>query len=132
MGTRCITQVYKMEDGLAVMCMYRQCDGYKQGHGLELAKFITARTVINGIQDQTARTHANGMDCLAAQIVVHFKKGDIGHIYLQPVVENPAYWQEYEYHVYPERVRVVRLGKELFNGTWGGFLVWCETPDYED
>ena len=47
MGTRSLTRVFeKWEDTKgkekrqAIMCMYRQYDGYISGHGHELAQFI--------------------------------------------------------------------------------------------
>jgi len=47
MGTRSLTYVYEGET--PIMCMYRQFDGYLEGHGQELANFLNELTVGNGI-----------------------------------------------------------------------------------
>jgi hypothetical protein len=115
--------------------MYRQSDGYPSGHGVDLAAFLTPITLINGIGLETANV-ANGMGCLAAQMIVHFKHG-VGGIYMQvpDVVANAEGWQEYEYHVYPDHVEVCTNGaqpKILFTGSWQAFAKWCEKPEAED
>ena len=97
MGTRSTTAI-KDEDGKTLVTLYRQYDGYPTGHGQELADFLKARTLINGIGGQTARTHANGMGCLAAQLVTHLKGDQIGNIY----ITNEGDSQEYNYTVYPK------------------------------
>ena len=63
--------------------MYRQYDGYLIGHGIELAEFLQDFTVVNGYNSLTPARSANGIPCLAAQLVAHFKDG-IGNIYLYP------------------------------------------------
>lgn len=62
--------------------MYRQYDGYPSGHGNELKEFLTPFSVVNGIADRSAKV-ANGMGCLAAQVIAHFKT-EVGNIYLEP------------------------------------------------
>jgi len=82
MGTRCLTVV--QEDGKDVMVMYRQYDGYPDGHGQELAEFLKDISIGNGISgNKEIGSFANGMGCLAAQIVVNFKK-EVGGFYLYP------------------------------------------------
>lgn len=54
--------------------MYRQYDGYPSGHGQELADYLKTFRITNGISGDPINT-ANGMACLAAQIVAHFKGG---------------------------------------------------------
>lgn len=71
MGTRSLTRIYDEHDGAEIICMYRQYDGYPSGHGAELAAFVAARTLTNGIG--APNTSANGMGCLAAQVVAFFK-----------------------------------------------------------
>lgn len=80
MGTRCLTVVMDGED--EIMLMYRQMDGYPTGHGQELKEFLDGIKICNGIgSEQSQGKWANGMGCLAAQIVAHFKTV-IGRIYL--------------------------------------------------
>ena len=92
MGTRSLTYILDeynsaQTEGVFVrdniICMYRQYDGYLDGHGKELAEFLQDFTVVNGYNSATPDRSANGMSCLAAQLVAHFKNG-IGNIYLYP------------------------------------------------
>lgn len=96
MGTRSLTHV---KEGRTTICtMYRQMDGYPTGHGQALADFLKARKIINGISMGCNETNsANGMGCLAAQMVAHFK-GGIGGIYLEKPGRK-ADWEDYEYTV---------------------------------
>ena len=131
MSTKSITIVYN-DDTQPLVCLYRQYDGYPSGHGKELADFLTPITLVNGIglTDPAKRT-ANGMDCLAAQLVAHFKSG-VGGFYLMPLVKNPDYGQEYEYHIYSNKVFVnegYHTFKRIFNGDWHSFKSFCEQSD---
>lgn len=73
MGTRCITAV---QDGnREILCMYRQFDGYTEGHGKELLKLFKGYKITDGISGDAAKT-ANGMGCFAAQLVAAFKRED--------------------------------------------------------
>ena len=83
MGTRCLT-VFKDEDGTEIAVLYRQMDGDPDGHGQELADFLANKVIANGIGgDMSKDTVFNGMHCLAASVVAHFKDG-IGSFYLYP------------------------------------------------
>lgn len=143
MSTRSLTRIFKDDEQL--VCMYRQCDGYPEGLGRELAEFLKNITMVNGLGSDSTNV-ANGGMCLAAQIVAHFKKGP-GGVYLYPT--NTTYaGQEYEYEVrtwfskdkielscYDVNINyspyftltesVERHG--LFTGTPADFLVWFET-----
>ena len=68
MGTRSLT-IFQEKEEIAVL--YRQFDGYPEGHGRELAEFLSGYKFTKGKIDNPKT--ANGMDCLAAQIVAHFK-----------------------------------------------------------
>ena len=129
MGTRSLTFIY--EDNLPVVNMYRQFDGYPSGHGADLAKFLASAPVVDGLgSDQQAAF--NGMACLAAQMVGHFKAGKPGGIYLfHP--DTRDCWQEYEYHVsyladsgFFIRVACEGNGDILFEGDLKQFTAWCE------
>jgi len=104
MGTRSLTRViqkWEDKDGnekrRPICCMYRQYDGYMQGHGQELADFLKPFTVVDGITLTDKGKTANGMDCLAAQMIAHFKDG-AGGIYLQhPDTEDV--WESYIYEI---------------------------------
>jgi hypothetical protein len=78
--------------------MYRQYDGYPTGHGAELAEFLAPFTLVNGLGINETRKVANGMGCLAAQLVANFKDG-AGGFYLYPTSAVDC-GQDYEYHIY--------------------------------
>ena len=127
MGTRCLTFVY--DDNVPVINMYRQFDGYPSDHGQELAEFLQPMKVINGIglgQDESGN-FANGMGCLAAQMISHFKDG-VGGIYIHPVTDTDC-WQDYEYHVYNDKVVVKNPTTKIFDGSWKQFKQFCQSAE---
>lgn len=134
MGTRSKTFVIedtekaKANDRKGSIAMYRQMDGYPGGHGLDLAEFLNPFIIINGISfDDREKTRANGLDCLAAQMVKHFKVG-IGSIYLDasPDVTDLDYY----YIVYQENDNLKMAcydswkNEKLFEGTPQEFIDW--------
>lgn len=125
MGTRSLTYVYD-DDKKPIIKLYRQYDGYPSGHGLELAEFLSGiKEITNGYRGDETRRIANGMGCLAAQMVSHFKKGH-GEFYLHNV-EGNDHWQDYEYHVYKHRVVIkARNGEVLFDDNWAEFGTFCK------
>ena len=132
MGTRSLTYVFSTDssgDSKPLVCMYRQYDGYLAGHGLELAEFLSPFKIVNGLGGRSLDDPkpANGMGCLAAQMVSHFK-GDIpGNFYLYPTELGQDCCQDYEYHVYKDVVTVYDGGGNLvFSGNWAEFLKECQ------
>jgi len=138
MGTRSLTFVYDEQD--AIINMYRQYDGYPSGHGAELAEFLAPFTMVNGISTRESRKVANGMGCLAAQLVAHFKS-EAGGFYLYPTSAVDC-GQDYEYHVYHNgseglRVSITNRGcnffgltqsdvnDRIFDGTVAEFTAFC-------
>jgi hypothetical protein len=84
MSTRSLT-VFQDDDGKEIVVMYRQYDGYPEGHGLELKKLLADLTVCNGIRNLDSQNTANGIECLTAKTVCHFKQQfPVGGIYLYP------------------------------------------------
>lgn len=134
MGTRSLTYVYEsyQAEHTPVVCMYRQYDGYMEGHGLELAEFLTPYTVVNGLGVDTDGKIANGMGCLAAQLVAHFKT-EAGQFYLHAPVLNQDACQDYEYHVFNDKVVVYNVGSNndnvVFDGTWAQFYAECKRKE---
>ena len=82
MGTRSLT-CFIHENGEEFVTMYRQFDGYPAGHGAELAEFLSGMRMVNGIPlDKMGHERmANGMGCLAAQVIANFKT-EVGGVYL--------------------------------------------------
>lgn len=122
MGTRCLTYVY--EGKTPLMCLYRQFDGYPSGHGAELADFLNKIEVFNGIPGKPKMGEfANGMGCLAAQLIGHFKKS-VGGFYIHSVENGVGV--DYEYHVYENKVVVIEFDEVVFSGTWEEFAEYCK------
>ena len=143
MGTRCLTITIN-EDGYKIMSMYRQFDGYPDGHGLELANFLNGMVIGNGIgiEEEKLEKFANGMGCLSAQIVNNFKENP-GGIYLYPTSQNVSV--SYIYTVTTATNRTNRElietkiecmaaynKKVLFNGSPADLLKWIEDGSDEE
>lgn len=136
MGTRSLTIVAEKESGKECLVMYRQMDGYPSGHGRELWQKFGRHKLVNGFSSQTSAEYANGMGCLAAQIVAAFKDG-IGNFYLYPSRTRNC-GEEYIYYLYPNtadesiiNLKVIEVGwksgrKTLYEGTledFAGYLI---------
>jgi len=117
MGTRSLTFVY--EGNSPIINMYRQFDGYPSGHGAELAEFLMSGEMVNGFSDKNAKQF-NGMGCLAASMIAHFKNS-VGGFYIHAVTDTDC-WQDYEYHVYEDKVVVKNPTEVIFSGSWKEFL----------
>lgn len=122
MGTRSLTVVmdeYKKE----ICVLYRQFDGYPTGHGKELKDFLKGFQIVNGMSiNQTGKT-ANGMDCLTAQLIAHFKKGP-GNFYLYPTGTRDC-GEEYIYTIYPVKPDDVK--KAVFRNMTGLLYLKVQT-----
>jgi len=116
MGTRCLTVIKEGDKSSSDLCViYRQMDGYPSGHGEDIKRLIGNIVVTNGYGDDT--TVANGMGCLAAQLVTglkldilkHHKKmkkgkkknkvGMAGGIYIYSAGTRDV-WEDYTYTIY--------------------------------
>tara|TARA_R100001594_G_scaffold14471_1_gene30748 strand:+ start:5970 stop:6392 length:423 start_codon:yes stop_codon:yes gene_type:complete len=103
MGTRSLTKVietYKDKENKEyktnLICMYRQYDGYPSGHGQELCDFLFDRKIVNGYNMEHQRgKYNNGMGCLGAELIQHFKDG-VGNIYLYSP-DTQDVWEDYTY-----------------------------------
>lgn len=120
MGTRSLTFVYDGEK--PIVNMYRQFDGYPEGHGQELAEFLLSGEMVNGFSDTTIRQF-NGMGCLAAQMIANFKNS-VGGFYIHAVTDTDC-WQDYEYHVYENKVVIKNPSEVIFEGDYSEFAKFC-------
>jgi hypothetical protein len=66
------------------------------------------------------------MGCLAAQMIAHFKDS-VGGFYIHAVTDTDC-WQDYEYHVYENKVVVKNPTEVIFEGTWLEFTEFCMSP----
>lgn len=124
MGTRSLTFIY--EDEVRLVNMYGQFDGYPSGHGTKLAEFLASGKMVNGYSRDDEKQF-NGMACLAAQMVAHFKHGVGGFYLFSPADEDCG--QDYEYHVrFTEnefRVEVITRNGIEFEGNLEEFKAFC-------
>jgi hypothetical protein len=136
MGTRALTHVF--DGDKAVACIYRQCDGYPDGHGKDLADFMLSRLLVNGIDGSSppdGKVKANGMGCFAAQLIGDLKsKNPVGNIYLYPAGTSDV-WEDYVYEVHADRLKVSQTYGDagvIFDGPpseYEGWLKkWLERP----
>ena len=132
MGTRSLTFVYN-EHNEPILNLYRQYDGYIAGHGAELAEFLAGKKLVNGFGKESTDI-ANGMGCLAASLVSNFKE-TVGGFYIHSVTDTQC-GQDYEYHVYadkvivkgyPETYSLFERGNmvQRFEGSWEMFGKFC-------
>ncbi len=120
MGTRAITTV-KDHDNKTLVVLYRQSDGYQDCHGKELKEFLLSKILVNGILEYSGNI-ANGMGCLAAQLVASLKD-EVGlhYIYPEGVADG---WVDFSYTIYPTdmssnstfSIKVESYGDVLFDG----------------
>lgn len=92
MGTR--STIKFKDNGTTLLSIYQQYDGYLEGKGEELAKWLAEFTIVNGYSSDTPKRSANGIGCLAAQYIAEHKEG-IGNIYCT----TKGDLQEYNYIV---------------------------------
>lgn len=130
MGTRCLT-IFTDEQDAEICVMYRQFDGYPDGHGKELAEFLSGIVMVNGIHDRLQKI-ANGMGCLAAQVVAHFKS-EPGGIYIHAAGTRDV-WENYLYFVTGKEGDAPTIeikdsgGETLCKGTPEQILDYINTP----
>lgn len=134
MGTRSNTLV--IETGypkeVVMVNIYRQMDGYPRWHGLLLADFLSSITLVNGLSLDEKKRVANGVGCLAAQLVAELKDG-AGSIYLDnPTKKAGVGVNDYTYIIrantyesMPIDVQVFSYSKEVFRGGVLAFADFC-------
>jgi len=90
MGTRCLTYVFD-EECNPIVCVYRQFDGYPEGHGEDLKSILLGIPIVNGIPAESRnRLLFNGMSELAVLLVYGLKdQYPRGNIYLVPPTWPP-------------------------------------------
>tara|TARA_R100000322_G_scaffold19597_1_gene12535 strand:- start:107 stop:544 length:438 start_codon:yes stop_codon:yes gene_type:complete len=75
-------------------------DGYPSGLGVTLANYLSDYDIVNGIPNNYTGFQgpiANGIGCLAAQLVSYLKD-EPGNIYLRPPQDKT--WEDYIYYIW--------------------------------
>ena len=97
MGTRSLT-VFLDDEGKQLAVLYRQYDGYEEGHGRELREIVGKGKLVSGFtSDHARKPHGvfNGMGDLACRVIAGLKRKSrepstvpedaIGGFYLLPL-----------------------------------------------
>jgi len=124
MGTRSLTIVLD-DDGHEICVLYRQFDGYPTGHGADLKEFLQGFRIVNGLGPDKSIKLANGMGCLAGQIISHFKQ-EIGGFYLYPSGTRDC-GEEYIYTIYQKKDHLI-LPDTLFLKIQAGAVTYFGFP----
>ena len=128
MGTRSLTVFNNEMDNSEIVVLYRQYDGYPTGHGRDLLSFLNNMEIVDGISNTEKRRIANGMGCLAAQVVAHLKEAP-GDFYLHSAGTRDI-GEEFIYTLYyTEELRIkvqdtYDNGNNLFNGNIKEYKDW--------
>lgn len=145
MGTRSTITFYEKRDDKLIpyVNIYQQYDGYLEGVGKELCKWLKDKIIVNGFSYFDKRNIANGVGCLVAQFISD-KKNGVGNFYIYPIGEGKDYC-DYNYTViidetYSERklkdittIEVDSWGrKPFFKGTIQELLDYIENQKEED
>ena len=117
MGTRSLTVFYDDHDGGEICVVYRQLDGYPEGHGKDLLGILEDMEIVNGFSPvMRAGSHANGMRCLTAQVIQRLKgESGIGGIYVHPA-KTRGCGEEYVYHVRNDNGKPSVTYDEIYEG----------------
>lgn len=119
MGTRSLTHIKTAgKTSPTLTTLYRQYDGYLEGMGVDLAKFITSKKLVNGYQDKD--TQFNGVGCMAAQLIGHLKGGEAGGLYVYPV-DSKDCDEEYTYTIWEENGEFYLECEGVYSGPAKGF-----------
>jgi hypothetical protein len=97
MATRAVVRVLD-DDKKVIVNIYTRWNGYPSGLGAKMADFLTGFVLVNGLGADSAPKVANGMGCLAAQLVAYLKTGPAG-VYLVPATPEGARGEDYVYTV---------------------------------
>lgn len=121
--------------------MYRQFDGYPEGHPLETAEWLAGGKVVNGLRMDEKGLMFNGGGCLAAQLVAKYKT-EAGGTYLHPMNHRGQCWENYTYDIIVKEDKTIEfiayevMGgknrfKKIFQGSPAEFVKKYQTEDVE-
>ena len=146
MGTRSLTTFKEDHTDKEIVVLYRQYDGYPEGHGIDLFRFLNKMNVVNGMKPQEKRKTSNGMSCLAAQMIAYFKDEPRGFYMYRADTRDIG--EEYVYTIYldfvdnddNERKIMIKVEKtsydedfknrfmeEIFDGQVDNYKEWLES-----
>ena len=127
MGTRSLIVFLDFDEKKEIAVLYGQWDGEPALHGAALAEFLRDIKPTQGLV--LDRKTANGIHCLAAQVIAHFKT-EPGNFYLYSGGARNMN-EEFIYVVTIQEL-IIRVltqddqGRELFKGDATQFFNWTE------
>lgn len=116
MGTRSTYRVIeqyedsetKKVESSELCLIYRQYDGYPDGHPLETAEWLSGGVVVNGFSSNEKGLVFNGGGCLAAQLICKMKsETGIGGCYVQNLNSRGKSWEDYLYDIIIKNDRTI-------------------------
>ena len=118
MGTRSITHIHEMkslDSKEKITCsFFRHFDGYIDGHGVDLAEWLTGKGLKNGKgSDFIEGTHFNRAGTMAVKLCNYIQ--DESGCEIIPTGESIPYI-DFEYHIYFDEVfyiKIISYGKEI-------------------
>ena len=132
MGTRStyrIIEQYKDDNNKVtnepLVLVYRQYDGYPEGHPMDTAQWLASGKMVNGIGAGETELVFNGAGCLAAQLIERMKDG-AGGTYIHSLKSRGKCWEDYLYDIIitpDNKIEYVcyenygKKPKEVFRGT---------------
>ncbi len=119
MGTR--GTIHFIDGKRTIGSLYIQYDSYPSGLGADLLKYFGQYRLCNGYGSAHDKNFANGIECLAAQVIAKLKTG-IGNVYMTGSRDR----QEYNYFISAARelidLKVTRHdGKIIYKGLLSQF-----------
>ena len=105
MATRATISIAKREEGVSfsekpnktIVDIYHHWDGYPEGLGVKLAYYLEDMKIVNGL-GRDDKNVANGLGCLAAQLIAEIKDGP-GNVSIIGSEESYS-WIDYEYYIW--------------------------------
>lgn len=127
MGTRSLTYIYDSNN--KVLCvLYVQFDGYLDGYGADLAQFLLTYSSNN------MNVFRVDMGHLATKLICHVSD-KFGYAGLIDPTSPYYHCEEWEYHIYDDKIKIVEVGNKEREVTWNTseFTELCEKGmDYEN
>ena len=105
MATRATVSIAKREEGVSfseipkdiMVSFYHHWDGYPEGLGVQLASYLDDMKIVNGLGTNQVNV-ANGLGCLAAQIIAELKDGPGNVSIIGP--KDKYSWIDYKYYIW--------------------------------
>lgn len=127
MGTRSVTHIHEGKDidkGQTIVCsFYRQFDGYPDGHGKDLAVWLSGKRLVNGIgSDFKDGVDFNRAGTMAVGLMAHIQS--LSGAEVVPT-GSAGYGEDYTYHIRYDgefMIDVDGYGDTEYSGSVDGFI----------